>query len=38
VAALIEKIKIQAIPQAQAIAQAQSDAKAQEMVEEKPAE
>jgi hypothetical protein len=30
---LIEKIKIQAIPQAQAIAQAQSDAKAQEMVE-----
>lgn len=33
VAALIDKIKIQAIPQAQAIAQAQSDAKAQEMVE-----
>jgi len=33
VAALIEKIKVQAIPQAQAIAQAQSDAKAQEMVE-----
>lgn len=33
VAPLIDKIKIQAIPQAQAIAQAQSDAKAQEMVE-----
>jgi hypothetical protein len=40
VAALIDKIKIQAIPQAQAIAQAQADAKAQEMVEntEKKAE
>lgn len=40
VALLIEKIKIQAIPQAHAIAQAQSDAKAQEMVEntEKTAE
>jgi hypothetical protein len=33
VAGLIEKIKVQAIPQAHAIAQAQSDAKAQEMVE-----
>ena len=33
VAPLIEKIKIQAIPQAHAIAQAQADAKAQEMVE-----
>jgi hypothetical protein len=40
VAGLIEKIKIQAIPQAHAIAQAQADAKAQEMVEntEKTAE
>ena len=40
VAPLIDKIKIQAIPQAHAIAQAQSDAKAQEMVEntEKTAE
>jgi hypothetical protein len=33
VAGLIEKIKVQAIPQAHAIAQAQADAKAQEMVE-----
>ena len=33
VAPLIDKIKIQAIPQAQAIAQAQSDAKAQELVQ-----
>jgi hypothetical protein len=33
VAGLIEKIKVQAIPQAHAIAQAQTDAKAQEMVE-----
>ena len=33
VAPLIEKIKIQAIPQAHAIAQAQADAKSQEMVE-----
>ena len=33
VAELIEKIKTQAIPQAQAIVQAQADAKAQEMVE-----
>ena len=33
VAPLIDKIKIQAIPQAHAIAQAQADAKAQEMVE-----
>ena len=33
VAPLIEKIKVQAIPQAHAIAQAQADAKAQEMVE-----
>jgi len=40
VAPLIDKIKIQAIPQAHAIAQAESDAKAQEMVQntEKPAE
>lgn len=40
VAPLIDKIRIQAIPQAQAIAQAQSDAKEQEMVEntEKTAE
>ena len=40
VAGLIEKIKVQAIPQAHAIAQAQADAKAQEMVEntEKTAE
>jgi hypothetical protein len=40
VAPLIDKIKMQAIPQAHAIAQAQSDAKAQEMVEntEKTAE
>ena len=38
VAPLIDKIKMQAIPQAHAIAQAQADAKAQEMVEEKPAE
>ena len=33
VAPLIDKIKMQAIPQAHAIAQAQTDAKAQEMVE-----
>jgi hypothetical protein len=33
VAPLIDKIKMQAIPQAHAIAQAQADAKAQEMVE-----
>jgi hypothetical protein len=33
VAGLIEKIKVQAIPQAHAIAQAEADAKAQEMVE-----
>jgi hypothetical protein len=33
VAPLIDKIKVQAIPQAHAIAQAQADAKAQEMVE-----
>ena len=40
VAPLIDKIKMQAIPQAHAIAQAQADAKAQEMVEntEKTAE
>jgi hypothetical protein len=40
VAGLIEKIKVQAIPQAHAIVQAEADAKAQEMVEntEKPAE
>jgi hypothetical protein len=35
VAPLIEKIKIQAIPQAHAIAQAEADAKAQEIVEQK---
>ena len=33
VATLIEKIKIQAIPQAHAIMQAEADAKAQELVE-----
>jgi hypothetical protein len=33
VAGLIEKIKVQAIPQAHAIVQAEADAKAQEMVE-----
>ena len=33
VAPLIDKIKMQAIPQAHSIAQAQADAKAQEMVE-----
>ena len=33
VAPVIEKIKIQAIPQAHAILQAEADAKAQEMVE-----
>jgi hypothetical protein len=33
VAGLIEKIKIQAIPQAHAIMQAEADAKAQELVE-----
>ena len=33
VAPLIEKIKVQAIPQAHAIMQAEADAKAQEMVE-----
>jgi 3-deoxy-D-manno-octulosonic-acid transferase len=33
VAPLIDKIKIQAIPQAHAIMQAEADAKAQEMVE-----
>ena len=40
VAPVIEKIKIQAIPQAHAILQAEADAKAQEMVEnsEKTAE
>lgn len=40
VAPLIEKIKVQAIPQAHAIAQAEADAKAQEMVQntEKTAE
>jgi hypothetical protein len=40
VAPLIDKIKMQAIPQAHAIAQAEADAKAQEMVQntEKPAE
>jgi hypothetical protein len=40
VAPLIDKIKMQAIPQAHAIAQAESDAKAQEMVQntEKTAE
>jgi hypothetical protein len=40
VAPLIDKIKVQAIPQAHAIAQAEADAKAQEMVEntEKTAE
>ena len=32
-APVIEKIKIQAIPQAHAILQAEADAKAQEMVE-----
>jgi len=40
VAPLIDKIKVQAIPQAHAIVQAEADAKAQEMVEntEKTAE
>ena len=40
VAPLIEKIKVQAIPQAHAIAQAEANAKAQEMVQntEKTAE
>jgi LPS sulfotransferase NodH len=38
VAPVIEKIKVQAIPQAHAMMQAEADAKAQEMVEEKPAE
>lgn len=40
VAPVIDKIKVQAIPQAHAIAQAEADAKAQEMVEntEKTAE
>ena len=40
VAPVIEKIKVQAIPQAHAIMQAEADAKAQEMVEntEKPTE
>lgn len=33
VAGLIDKIKVQAIPQAHAMAQAEADAKAQEMVE-----
>jgi hypothetical protein len=33
VAPVIEKIKVQAIPQAHAIMQAEADAKAQEMVE-----
>ena len=33
VAPVIEKIKVQAIPQAHAIVQAEADAKAQEMVE-----
>ena len=33
VAGLIDKIKIQAIPQAHAIMQAEADAKAQELVE-----
>lgn len=35
VAPLIDKIKVQAIPQAHAIMQAQADAKAQELVENK---
>ena len=38
VAPLIDKIKVQAIPQAHAIVQAEADAKAQELVEEKPVE
>lgn len=40
VAPLIDKIKVQAIPQAHAIVQAEADAKAQELVEnsEKTAE
>lgn len=40
VAPVIDKIKVQAIPQAHAIAQAEADAKAQELVEntEKTAE
>ena len=40
VAPVIDKIKVQAIPQAHAIMQAEADAKAQEMVEntEKPTE
>ena len=38
VATVIEKIKVQAIPQAHAILQAEADAKAQEMVEEAKAE
>jgi hypothetical protein len=33
VASVIEKIKVQAIPQAHAILQAEADAKAQELVE-----
>jgi hypothetical protein len=35
VAPVIEKIKIQAIPQAHAILQAEADAKAQELVDQK---
>lgn len=38
VAPLIDKIKVQAIPQAHAIVQAEADAKAQELVEEAKAE
>ena len=38
VAPVIDKIKVQAIPQAHAIVQAEADAKAQELIEEKPAE
>jgi hypothetical protein len=35
VAPVIEKIKVQAIPQAHAIMQAEADAKAQELVDQK---
>jgi hypothetical protein len=35
VAPVIEKIKVQAIPQAHAILQAEADAKAQELVDQK---
>jgi LPS sulfotransferase NodH len=38
VAPVIDKIKVQAIPQAHAMMQAEADAKAQEVIEEKPAE